>query len=234
METPTVQPNPALAKKINWSEIIWTVLSLVVLVILILKFVIFQQVSVVGSSMVPNYHDGDLLLVNQISKTFSRGQVVAVYADGKVAKDANYFTRFSATFFLKRIIGLPGESIEIVGSTVIIYNNDFPQGKALVESYLPQSTINSEENRRYFYPKTKITDKKYFVMGDNRSNSTDSRSTLLGTVDQDALFGQEYVRFWPSSSFSLFDLPTYTYKDVDADLLKKENSYFLTTQNLSY
>lgn len=215
------------AKKIKISEIIWSLFSLAVLVVVILKFVVFQQVSVVGSSMVPNYHDGELLLVNQISKDYERGQVVAVYADSKIAKDANYFTRFSATFFLKRLIGLPGESIEIIGSTVIIYNSEFPGGKVLVEDYIPQSTKTSEENRKYYYPKTKIPNGEYFVMGDNRSNSTDSRLPTLGMVHDYALFGQEAVRFWPSQDLAVFKLPSYTYKNVDSELLNKKDNFLL-------
>jgi len=124
--------NTKIEEKSSGSQfwaVVWGVFILFLLTILLVKFFVFQQVTVVGSSMVPNYRDGQLLLVNQLDKTFNRGQVVAVFADKEVAKSAsesdivgNYMTRFSAKFFLKRIVGLPGEEIEIIDSKVIIYN----------------------------------------------------------------------------------------------------------------
>lgn len=209
---------------ITWSTI-WGVTIILLLLAVAVKFIFFQQVTVVGSSMVPNYQDGQLLLVNQIDKTYHRGQVMAVYADREVAKSAtesdaitNYMTRFSARFFLKRIIGLPGEEIEIVGSKVIIYNDQYPNGGVLQEEYIPQSIISSEEARNFYYPRTKIAEKFYFVMGDNRSNSTDSRSKSLGTIPEYSLFGQEAVRFWPISTLDFFRLPNYKFNPIDSTL----------------
>ncbi|MEI6728127.1 MAG: signal peptidase I [bacterium] len=209
---------------ITWSAV-WGLTIIILLLAVAVKFIFFQQVTVVGSSMVPNYQDGQLLLVNQVDKAYHRGQVMAVYADRDVAKSAtesdaitNYMARFSARFFLKRIIALPGEEIEIVGSKIIIYNDMYPNGGVLQEDYIPQSTVSSEEARNYYYPRTKIADKFYFVMGDNRSNSTDSRSKTLGTIPEYSLFGQEAVRFWPASTLDFFKLPAYKYNPIDSTL----------------
>jgi signal peptidase I len=209
MSTKTTSQN----NNFNFWSFFWTILWLLLLVVVIFKFVIFQQVTVVGKSMQPNYEDGQLLLVNQIDKNFKRGQVVAVYEDRNIAKNADYFTRFSARFFLKRIIGLPNEEIEVVGSKVIIYNAEFPNGAVLQEDYIPQNTKNSEEQRNEYFPRTKISDIDYFVMGDNRSNSTDSRSKNLGPIANFAMFGQETTRLLPS--IELFDLPSYEFLPID-------------------
>ena len=122
----------------------WTGLWFLIMLLLLLKFVIFQQVTVVGESMQPNYYTGEQLFVNQIDKNFRRGQVVAVYRDKDVAKGANYLTRFSAVFFLKRVVGLPGEEIEIIGDKTIIYNKENPNGAILVEDYLGADVVAKE------------------------------------------------------------------------------------------
>ncbi len=208
-------------RKINTFEIIWTILSFLILLVLIFKFVVFQQVTVVGKSMFPNYDENQLLLVNQIDKKYQRGSVVAVYSDKEVAKNANYFTRFSARFFLKRIIALPNESIEIIGSKVIIYNQEYPEGVVLVEDYITKESINSEEARKFYFKKTKLSENQYFVMGDNRSNSLDSRSPTLGPIEEYAIFGQESIRFWPLETMVVFDLPNYKYQSLSIDLIQK-------------
>lgn len=214
------QPNQNSSSISFWS-FLWSLLWILLLVLVIFKFVIFQQVTVVGKSMLPNYEDGQLLLVNQIDKKFNRGQVVAVYEDQEVARDADYFTRFSARFFLKRIVGLPNEEIEIVGGNVIVYNDSFPDGAILEETYIPNTTKNSEEKRNEYFPKTKVMDNHYFVMGDNRSNSTDSRSKLLGQVADFAMFGQESIRFWPTNKIELFDLPQYRFLPLNETLISR-------------
>ena len=205
---------------------VWNILSTFIVIVafgfILVKFVIFQQVTVVGQSMQPNYQDGQLLLIHQLDKSLERGNVVAVYEDENVAEGANYLTRFQARFFLKRIIGLPGEEIEIAGGYVIIYNDENPEGKLLVESYIPAGVIASENRRQYYLPRTRIPANEYFVLGDNRSNSSDSRR--YGSFQEFAIFGKESFRFWPSNDFQVFDLPSYNFVDVPSEinLLREE------------
>ena len=212
--------NIGTRKKVTFWNYFWSILWFIALILLILKFAVFQQVTVVGKSMSPNYENGQLLLVNQLSKSLQRGQVAAVYEDEKIAKNADYFTRFSARFFLKRIVGLPNEQIEIIGSKVIIYDAKNPEGQVLVENYIPNGTIQTEEDRDFYMPKTKIPDKHYFLMGDNRSNSRDSRE--LGTFIDFSIFGQETVRFWPANETTVFFLPEYKFQPVSQEIKDKK------------
>jgi signal peptidase I len=196
-----------------WSTIFSFVL-IILSVIVLLKLFVFQQVTVVGASMEPNYHTAEGLLVNQLNKNFQRGQVVAVYKDKEVAETANFFTKFKAVMYLKRIIGLPGEYIEIVQDKVIICKSDGFDCNILKEDYIPQSTKDKMIAADFYRPKIKIADDCYFVMGDNRTNSTDSRD--LGCFTSKALFGGEVLKFWPSEKFELFNLPIYQYLPVDS------------------
>lgn len=207
------------------ADTFWSIIWLIVLVLLVLRIFVFQQVSVQGASMQPNYYDKDMLLINQVDRNYQRGQVVAVYEDKDIAKTANYFTRFNpkTIFFLKRVIGLPGEEVEMVGSKVIIYNQDYPNGVVLSEDYIAPEIKNSEELTKYYFPRTKILADTYYLLGDNRVNSTDSR--IKGAFPAYTIFGQENLRYWPASKASLFLLPNYKYDDLNDDLKLKINDY---------
>ena len=165
--------------------------------------------------MEPNYYTGQGLIVNQIDKDFNRGQVVAVFKDREVAKTANFFTKFQATIYLKRIIALPGESIEMINDKVIIYNETYPKGEILSEGYLGANVVAGLKSEKFYFPKTLIAQGTYFLMGDNRINSQDSRN--LGAFPKQSLFGQETLRFWPWPSAEIFKRPNYVFNDIDID-----------------
>jgi signal peptidase I len=218
---PEIIINPETANKKpskrRYSDWIWSCVWIITLTLLVLKFAVYQQVNVIGESMEPNYFTNEMLLVNTINKNIKRGQVTAVYEDKDAGKNANYLTRFSTKFYLKRIIGLPNEEIEIVGSTVIIYNTENPDGWVLKEDYVGQRAKLIEDQKRYYFPRTKIPANNYFVMGDNRSNSTDSR--IRGTFPEYDIFGQETLKYWPLSKLELFQLPEYSKEPIN-DTLK--------------
>lgn len=144
-------------------------IATVLLILGLLTHYFFLSVLVVrGKSMLPNFTDGQVLMINKIAYRYAlpeRGDVVAMYWPGETEKR-----------FIKRIVGLPGETVRVDGGKV--YINDL----ALDENYLDPSVATSNELTRT------LQSNEYFVFGDNRSNSSDSRA--WGPVPKSFLIGK--------------------------------------------
>lgn len=141
---------------------------------LITHYFFFSVLIVRGESMVPNYIDGDMLLVNKISYQVSnpeRGDVVAMFFPGEASKR-----------FIKRVVGLPGERIKIHNNKLYINN------KQLIENYLAKGTITVPNMERT------LTGDEYFVVGDNRGASSDSRA--WGPVPESYIIGKTSQKFY--------------------------------------
>ncbi|MER3632919.1 MAG: signal peptidase I [Blastocatellia bacterium] len=173
-----------------------------ILVVLTLIGVFFvQPVVVEGTSMLPMLHDGERLLVNKFVYYdiqsvgwghLERGDVVVFW-----------FPREPEKSYVKRIIGLPGETIEIREGRV------FVDGRELPEPY-----IDPEYNRSMAtFPPRRVDDHHYFVMGDNRDNSSDSR--YWGTVPEKYIFGRAFFRYWKPS-----DVGVLTHADYPGEFPK--------------
>ncbi|MCC7436744.1 signal peptidase I [Candidatus Nomurabacteria bacterium] len=150
----------------------------VVLAMLVQQFVIRPFV-VNGSSMSPTLETGNYLLIDEVTYRFSgpeRGDVVVFKAPPEPDK-----------YFIKRIIGLPGDTVSINGQIVTITNKDNPEGFTLSEPFI---THKSSDNIV-----VKVPEDQYFVMGDNRSGSYDSRS--WGTLPKEDLRGRALIRLLP-------------------------------------
>lgn len=144
--------------------------------------------------MEPNFHDGEYLLIDKVSyrfKTPQRGDIVVFISpeDGKL-------------HFIKRIIGLPGEEIEITQNTIYI------NSKRLSEPYLGRGEQTLIENNFLADFETTIGQGEFFVLGDNRQNSKDSRS--IGLIDKRNITGRAFVIIFPLKNFGLVRLPIYT------------------------
>ena len=162
-----------------WETIKVVVISLAI--ILPIRYYLVQPFFVKGASMEPNFEDGDYLLVDELSYRFSfpeRGDVIIFR-----------YPNDPSQFFIKRIIGLPSETIEIKDNTVKIYNKDIPEGFVLDEKYSApdQKTLGNAVVR--------IDDNEYFVLGDNRLQSSDSRR--WGMVNKSLITGRAFLRPWP-------------------------------------
>ena len=163
---------------------VWETVKVVVIslaIILPIRYYLVQPFFVKGASMEPNLEDGDYLLVNEISYRFSdpeRGDVIVF------RYPMDHFQ-----FFIKRIIGLPSETVEIKDNTVKIYNKKSPDGFVLNENYLAleQKTLGNSV--------VKLDDNEYFVLGDNRLQSSDSRR--WGPVNRSLVTGNAFLRPWP-------------------------------------
>ena len=163
---------------------VWETIKVVVIslaIILPIRYYLVQPFFVKGASMEPSFEDGDYLLIDELSYRFSvpeRGDVIIFR-----------YPMDQSQFFIKRIIGLPDETVAIKDDTVTIYNKDEPEGFVLDESYLApeQKTLGNATVR--------IDDNEYFVLGDNRLQSSDSRR--WGMVNKSLITGKAFLRPWP-------------------------------------
>jgi signal peptidase I len=195
-ETPspenTSAPEPAKARKSTTKTVVeWVVLIAAALVIaLVVKAFLFQAFYIPSDSMVPTLKTHDRVIVNKLSydlHSVHRGDIVVFTtpkgADGKpidpTIKD-----------LVKRVIGLPGETVSEKNGHVLV------NGKALAESYLPAGTVSDcAAFKADCFPSGPLPANQYWVMGDNRAGSRDSRS--FGAIKKSEIVGRVFLRIWP-------------------------------------
>lgn len=179
-------------KKINWIKelgeyILWLV-GAVVFVQLITTFVGVPSI-VDGASMEPYFHDGEYLWVDKVDYYFNepeRYDVVIFPVDNYAAE----------THYIKRIIGLPGETVYIDEKGVIYINDEqIPDiyGKEVIK----------ENNRHLAATPITLGDDEYFVLGDNRNHSSDSRFSTVGNIERERILGKVVARLWPFDQMGL-------------------------------
>lgn len=157
---------------ISWIKLIVTAF----IIAFILKTFIFQIAYVKGPSMEPTLYEGQILIVSKLNYRLGspkRGDIV-VLNDNLEHKD-----------LIKRVIGLPGENVDIKDGFVYI------NGELLEEDYI---SVPTYENG---FEASDVPENKYFVLGDNRPESRDSRSSSLGFVERENIMGKAVFRLWP-------------------------------------
>lgn len=180
-------------KEIGW-EMVKT-FALAIAIIIPIRMFLFQPFFVEGGSMEPTFKDSEYLIVyehgyKQVSvadwkilepsKNFHRGDVVVFHPPGNEKK-----------YYIKRVVALPGEAVAIIGGQVVVYTEKNPEGEVLLEKYLAKDALLSDMT------KVTLQDDEYFLMGDNRMFSFDSRN--FGPVSKDKLIGRVLIRAWPLS-----------------------------------
>ena len=172
---------------------VWEITKVVVLsfaIILPVRYFLIQPFYVKGASMEPNFHNNEYLIIDELSYRFSepvRGQVVVFR-----------YPKNPQEYFIKRVIALPGEKVQIKDGGVKVFNQDNPEGFFLQEDYLPED-INTFSG---IDDVIEIKDDEYFVLGDNRGASRDSRS--FGPVNKNFITGKVLFRGWPFSKITFF------------------------------
>lgn len=188
-ENNPVQPEK-LSRKIKrdlWETVKIVIISLAIVVPI--RYFVVQPFIVRGASMEPNFEDKEYLIIDELSfyvRQPERGEVIVF----RYPKDPKQF-------FIKRIIGLPGEKVEIRNSRVKIFNENYPKGFTLSEPYLnppdrptrPSVSLTLEAN-------------EYFVLGDNRDYSSDSR--IWGPLSKNRIVGRVIFRAWPLDRIEIF------------------------------
>ncbi len=167
-----------------------TVLTVVIIIILTLGFMKFvaQRTDVDGESMMYTLHDGDALIADKLTYRFSDPKrfdiIIFPYAGDP------------DSYFIKRIIGLPGETVQIDTEGKIYIN-----GEVLEEHYGAEVIQNPG---RAIEPVV-LGDDEYFVLGDNRNYSFDSREEAVGNINRKDIIGRTWLRVFPFSSFGIID-----------------------------
>lgn len=175
--------------------VVWDFLQIIIiaaLIVLPIRYFIFQPFIVKGESMVPNLHSGDYLIIDEISYRFSepkRGDVVVF----KYPLD-------ESQRFVKRIIGLPGETVEVRDGKIKISKDE---NEIILDevNYLPD-LLSTEGNK-----KMTLAPGEYFVMGDNRQFSYDSRS--WGSLPEGYMIGKAVFRLFPIKGITYISNPGY-------------------------
>jgi len=178
-QTPNETPKSSL-----WEFIRYAVIA--ILIVVPFRIFIAQPYVVAGASMDPTFKNADYLIVDQLSKRFEEPQRESVVII-RYPKDPS-------KFFIKRLIGFPGDTVEIKAGAVTVYNEENKAGLKLDGSYV-------------VYPKIEDFSKKlgpdeYFVMGDNRAGSSDSR--IWGTLPKKYIIGRPILRLLPLNKISIW------------------------------
>ncbi|NMO96463.1 signal peptidase I [Paenibacillus lemnae] len=188
---------PAKKKKNELVEWLKALLIALILVVLI-RWLLFKPFIVQGPSMQPNFVTGQKLIVNEILYDIrkpERGEVVVFHVPSE-GRD-----------FIKRVIAVAGDTVKVEGDQVIV------NGKPVDEAYIQEAIDQAHENGRLYNPGTNfpneyvpedtVPEGHIFVLGDNRSNSTDSR--MIGYVPLEDIIGRADVIFWPIKDIGFID-----------------------------
>jgi len=170
---------------------VWEILKIVIVALLIvlpIRYFLFQPFIVKGQSMEPNFENGDYLIIDEISYRLrepQRGEVIVFK-----------YPYNPSQRYIKRIIGLPGELIEVKDGRVMVEN------QVLNEAEYLSSGLTMPGNVRFL-----LDENEYFVLGDNRGSSSDSRQ--WGPLKRTNIIGRVYFRAWPVTAMAKIEVPEY-------------------------
>ena len=156
------------------------VLTIVAAVAVLISTLILPVLQIEGTSMEPTLHNGDIVLLMKTSK-FERGDLCGFTWNNKL--------------LIKRVIALPGDWVEIDTDGTVYLN-----GEKLEEPYVNNKALGECDLEFPF----QVPQEQYFVIGDMRESSIDSRNTLIGCIQKDQIVGKVFFRIWPFESIQFF------------------------------
>lgn len=194
-EVPGPDTTPATQ---SWKPVVRELVETIVLtlVIFLLIRVFVQNFRVDGMSMEPNFHDGQFLLINKMAYRVGepqRGDVIVFRYPQDPSRD-----------FIKRIVGLPGEIVQVTDGQVIVDGTPTPDLAPVVPG-------------GYTSAATRLGPDELYVMGDNRPNSSDSHT--WGPLPMDLVIGEVVLSYWPPSTWGLVNTPAGTADSIQAESL---------------
>ncbi|MEK7653273.1 MAG: signal peptidase I [Patescibacteria group bacterium] len=180
-------------------EFVWETLKIALIslaIIIPVRYFLIQPFYVKGASMEPNFYDHEYLIIDEITYRFAdpkRGDIVVFK-----------YPKNPSQYFIKRIIGLPGEQIKIMAGKVYLAQKD-GQAEVLPEDYLPADLSTNLPMEGY--SEVILGADEYFLLGDNRDQSLDSR--VFGPVKREFIVGRTWLRGWPFDRLTIFETPQY-------------------------
>ncbi|WP_151735153.1 signal peptidase I [Paenibacillus tengchongensis] len=193
-----VEPGSDNAKKPKNEALEWIKAIVIALVLVILiRWLLFKPFIVDGPSMQPNFHTGERVIVNEILydiRSPQRGEVIVFHVPSE-GRD-----------FIKRVIGVAGDTVKVEGDVVTV------NGQPVDETYIQGAVDAAHQNNALYnnkdfpnedFPDGTVPEGHVFVMGDNRSDSTDSR--MIGYVPLDDIVGRADLIFWPLKDVSVIN-----------------------------
>lgn len=183
-ETPLVTP-PQSPKSSIWEFLRFAIL--VIAVVFGIRYFVMQPFKVAGTSMVPTFQDKNYLIIDELTYHFkspARGDVIVFHppVDPK-------------SYYIKRIIGIPGDTVTSVNSVITITNTEHPEGEILTEPYITTDAPGDTFS-------IKVPEGQYFTMGDNRPASFDSRR--WGLLEKNKITGRVLLRLFPLNEIGVF------------------------------
>lgn len=165
--------------------------AIAIAIILPVRYFLVQPFIVKGASMEPNYYENQYLIIDELTYRFRdpiRGETVVFHPPGNETQ-----------YYIKRVIGLPGETVEVRDGHMVIYNEEYPNGMTLDETYLTEETTGRQ--------RVTLGRDEYFLMGDNRDASLDSR--VIGPIPFANITGRVWVRGLPLDHAGVLEVPAY-------------------------
>lgn len=192
-EVPSVAPPTPKQKTLAGILELVQVIAISAAIVIPLRTFLVQPFYVKGASMEPNFYDHEYLFIDKLTYRRSepeRGDIVVFR-----------YPRNPSEFFIKRVVGLPGETVEVANGKVRIYNKEHENGFTLDEQgYLDQDYTASTDTKT-------LKEDEFYLMGDNRAASLDSRA--FGPVKRSFLMGRVWVRAYPFDRWKHFESITY-------------------------
>ena len=183
---PELAPKPKTSRLQGAGEFL-RFAAMIIVVVFVVRTYIAQPFVVSGASMVPTFQNSNYLIIDELTYHFQdpkRGDVVVFHPPVD-----------SDVYYIKRIIGVPGDTIDIKNGTVTLTNAEHPNGIKLEEDYITRDPAGGNHS-------TTVTEGHYFVMGDNRAASFDSRR--WGVLPRKNIIGRAFLRLFPFNEIAVF------------------------------
>ncbi|MBI5621411.1 signal peptidase I [Candidatus Falkowbacteria bacterium] len=190
--------NEKVQEAVDFAVEIVKIVLISLAIIVPVRYFLIQPFYVKGASMEPNFYNHEYLIIDEISYRFDnpqRGDIVVFRPPGNPGGD----------FFIKLIIGLPGETVDIQNGKIKISNTAHPDGAIVDETFYLDARVVTHGNRDNSL--VQLGPDQYFVMGDNRASSLDSRT--FGSIQRDSIVGRVWLRGWPFNRVTVFATPPY-------------------------